>query len=310
MNLEHLRTLLALIEHGSFQAAALARREPRTRLRRQIQDLEAEVGLPLIHRGARGVTLTAAGEHLGHRAVALLRDAEAMLAEARQGERGVWGTLRLVVPVGMPTAPRVTALQTLAALHPALTLDVVEADEPLSLLHKPFDYLVHFGDRPQLAQSFSRLLMQLPVALMASPDYLARAGTPSRVEDLARHRLLSWRPDPRFAERWPRLRGAAIPVAPVLISANARLVIRAAAAGGGLALVPRAVEVFEPGVSLVPVLASDLGGELAVRLLSHHASRSEPRLRAVFENIDRMIESVAPDLERGETSSPTDAPAR
>lgn len=296
MDLENLRSLFAVVEHGSFQAAAAARGEPRTKLRRQVDALEAEVGLPLLHRDARGVRLTVAGEHVVQRGGALLRDADALLEGARIGLDGAVGTLRLVVPVGTPDVPRVAALLNLQSLHPGLTLDVTEAEDPLSLVHQPFDYIVHFGERPRLDSSHSRVVLRVPVVPMASAAYLERHGTPTSVAELHQHRLMTWRVEPWGGACWPRVDGGLEPITPHLVSANARLLARTAHEGGGIALVPRAVCFFEPGVELLPVLDGLLGGVTTIRLLSRQSSRSEPRLRALFENIDRLASRLGPNI--------------
>lgn len=288
MDLENLRTLLSVCACGSFQAAADAVGKPRTTLRRQVEALEAEIGVPLLHRDARGVTLTAAGEQVRERGTRLVEDADALLSAVRTGEGGV-GTLRLVVPVGMPVWHRTRAVRALHSAYPGLVLDVIEADNPLSLVQLPFDYLIHFGERSRFEGHHSRVLFQVPIGLMASPKLLEEMGEPTTVEDLHRFPLLTWRVEPSLEASWPLSSGGSLPIQPALIAANPELLAMTAHERGGIAMLPRAASLFAPGGDLVPVLDGVVGGELTVHLLARRASRSEPRLRAMFENIDRFV---------------------
>jgi len=296
MNLADLKSLLAVVEHGSFQAAAHALEVPRTKLRRQVDRFERTVGTQLLHRGAGGVRLTIAGERVVRRAGPLLSQANRMLAEARTADGAGLMRLRVIVPVGTPSEPRVRALLTLQELHPNLALDVVEADDPLSLLRSPFDIMLHLGESPARQGYFSRVLMDIPLRLAASPSYLQQYGTPGTPQDLAGHRLLTWRAAKRYAKTWPLSDGTTLPITPTLTSANSQLLASVAEQDGGIALLPGPRELFFPSVgSLVPVLESQVGTQLPLRTLSQLPSRVDPRLRALIENAQRMLASLAID---------------
>ncbi len=294
MNLDDLRALLSVVEHGSFQAAAASHDVPRTKLRRQVDRLEKVVGSRLVHREARGVRLTLAGEQIAERAGPLLVEASTMLDAARAVGGGDLGTLRLIVPVGTPTAPRVRALLSLQALHPGIALDVVEVDDPLTLLRSPFDIMLHLGDSPAREGWFSRVLMRLPLRLVASPEYLEEHGTPTTLEDLRRHRLLSWRAGGRFGDTWPLLNGGTVPIAASVVSANPELLAKTAEQGGGIALLPGPAELFQPsGDELVRVLEDQVGGEIPLRVLTPHPSRTDPRLRVLIENAKALLATLS-----------------
>lgn len=296
MDIEGLRALLAVVDRGSFQAAATELGVPRTRLRRQVESLESAVGMLLLHRDARGVVLTAAGEHIVRRGGALLREADTLLAGARAGRDGAVGSLRLIVPVGAPLALRQRAVTTLLHLHPGLALEVCEADDPLIHQHRPFDFLVYLGDRPVAEALHSRVVTRIRLGLMASAAYLERHGRPARVEDLAGHRLLTWCADPRRAAAWPLLGGGEQVVVPMLASANAALVAALTRDGMGIALLPLGFPLLDECEGLIPVLADAIGEETSVRLLSKRQSRTEPRLRAFFETLDKLVAMVNPGV--------------
>ena len=138
--------------------------------------------------------------------------------------------------------------------------------------------------------------MRVELGLLASPAYLAAHGTPSTLAELGEHKLLSWRAAGRHADAWPLLDGAAVPVEPAVISANAELLARLADQGGGIALLPGPSELFHPPeLELVPVLADVVGGELALRALSPQPSHADPRLRALVENAQSLLAAMALD---------------
>ena len=293
VHLEDLRALLAVVEHGSFQAAAAALDVPRTQLRRRVDRIERVVGCQLLHRDTGGVTLTLAGDQIAERAGPLLVDASSMVAEARAADGARVGTLRMITPVGTPTGPRVRALLMLQELRPGIALDVVEVDDPLSLLRSPFDVMLHLGPPPGREGWFSRVLMRLPLELVASPTYLGRRGTPETVDELAGRRLLSWRAGGQHADAWPLVDGGTLPIAPAVVSANPELPARLAQEGGGIALVPGPRELFCPaGPPLVAVLPGRVGGGIPLRALTPHPSRTDPRLRALLENVQRLLSTL------------------
>jgi len=200
------------------------------------------------------------------------------------------GTLKMIMPVGMPAAVRVHALRALQTMHPGIVLDVSEADEPLTLLRSPFDIMLHLGPSPSRDGWFSRVLMRLPLSLVASPAYLEREGTPTTPADLAGHRLLAWRVAGRYANAWPLADGGSLPITPALLSANPELLATLAGGDGGIALVPGVPGLFQPpGLELVPVLTGVVGGDIALRALTPRATGADPRLRALIDNAQRLL---------------------
>jgi len=95
MDLRHLRTLAAVVETGSFHQAAARLRIAQPALSRQIRDLEDQLGVPLLVRSSRGVTMSPAGESLYRDACLLLRHAEEAEIRARRVASGEYGSLRI-----------------------------------------------------------------------------------------------------------------------------------------------------------------------------------------------------------------------
>ena len=217
---------------GGCAGAASASHEAQAAVAR----LEREVGVPLLSRAADGVRLTPAGEQLAPRADPLLADAAKMVAAARIADRAPAGTLRMIVPVGTPTAARVRAVLALAQLHPNIALDIVEADEPTTELRRPFDLSLYLG--PPVARSVGFRGSSRGCRSGSPPPgpTWPSAGRPRRPKISRPHRLLTWRVGGRFADRWPLQGGATFPIAPSVVPQ--RGAPRAARGGGGHRALP------------------------------------------------------------------------
>ena len=295
MDLSDLKAFLDVAHHGSFQAAAVALRVPRSRLRRQVERLEKSTEAPLFHRTAVGVGLTPAGESLAALGGEVLESANAALAAARGAQRGR-RTLHVVMPVGFPLALRVRGLTTLAQLDPNLHLQVTELDQPLTYLRQPFDLLIHVGELVQRDGLYSRVMRHIPVGLFAARSYLDAAGRPTQLADLEDHRLLTWRPDPGLLTAWPLSGGGDTPIAPMVSSAHEGLIRAATMAGLGIGLLPLPTEPAFQGVDeheeLEAVLPGVIGGRLTFRLLSRLSSREHPALGSFLENLQALLDAM------------------
>lgn len=200
---------------------------------KRIRRLEERLGVRLLQRTTRQITLTEAGQGLYERAVAILASVEEAEAWVARGSAVVRGVLKVSAPTSfgrMHIAPR---LLPFLERHPDLTVDLTLSDDFIDLVGQGVDVAVRIAE---LADSslVARRLAPNHRLLVAAPAYLERAGTPRHVEDLAGHTLLAHNTD-----HW-RLEG---PDAPHIVRVNAPLrtnsseVVREAViAGMGIAL--------------------------------------------------------------------------
>lgn len=187
--LECVRTFVAVAEHASFVRAAAAMRISATKASRAVAELEAELGVPLLHRTTRTVALTAAGTHyLEH-----CRHALDALDEAGRAVRGQGGEPQGRVVVSAPVMfGRMLILPIVAELltrHPALDIDLVLTDRQVRLVDEGVDVGVRIADLPNSALTAVRM-REVKRVLVASPAYLARHGTPANPEELHDHALI------------------------------------------------------------------------------------------------------------------------
>lgn len=284
--------LLLAVDCGSFQAAAHQLGISRTSLRRRIDGVEAEVGVPLLHRDTSGVRLTAAGSVMVEQGRPLLEHSQAMIANARAAAGEVTGVIRSFEPIGMPLNMRV---QTMLMAHTAarkLRFVVRQVEDPLAHLHEPCELLIHEGAPPHRGSWFSRVVRRQPLRVLASPDYLRERGTPTRIADLADHDILGWQRPRQRVDAWPLAAGGTAEVTPWVVSPDLLLLLSMAASGGGLVFGPNTPFLDEPEAhTLVPVLADLIRDELVIRVSTPYIAKDDSRAQGALGPIQRLLDS-------------------
>ncbi|ACB95076.1 LysR family transcriptional regulator [Beijerinckia indica] len=186
---EFLSTFVDVVRAGSFSGAARRRAMTPSAIVRQIDTLELDLGVALLVRSTRALTLTDAGRRLHERALQLLDDLADTHAEVSAFDGSVSGTLRIAC---FPTFGKryvLPVLGTLQAEHPSLKVELDLTERLADPVLERLDVVVRMG---QLSDStlIATKLAPLTRLLVASPAYLAQAGVPGGTVDLASHRLL------------------------------------------------------------------------------------------------------------------------
>lgn len=186
---EHLAVFVDVVRHGSFSGAARRRGQTPSAIVRQIDALEYSLGVPLLVRSTRALTMTDAGERLYERAQPLLDELADTHAEVAAFDGAVAGTLRLAC---FPTFGKryvIPALERVMAEHPQLTVELDLTERLADPVLERLDAVIRIGQLADSTLIASKLADQHRL-LVASPDYLARAGCPSSITDLHEHRLI------------------------------------------------------------------------------------------------------------------------
>lgn len=188
---KEMQAFAAVADAGSFVRAAEALQVSKTAVSRLIGDLEARLGVRLLHRTTRRLSLTAEGELFHARCKALTADVEEAEAEvtARAGE--AVGQLRLNVPVSFGLMHLAPLWPAFLQQHPKVTLDVTLADRIIDLVDEGYDLAVRIAQLPA-SSLVSRKIASTRLVLCASPDYLRRHGEPSHPADIARHTVFTY----------------------------------------------------------------------------------------------------------------------
>ncbi|WP_439655170.1 LysR family transcriptional regulator [Thermomonas alba] len=201
-DLNDLYYFAAVVDHGGFAAAERALGIPKSRLSRRISALEAELGVRLLQRSTRRFAVTDVG-------LSVHRHAQAMLAEAQAAREAVdrlsaepRGSVRVSVPVSMAQQQMPKLLPEFLALYPKVRVQLVVSNRRVDVINEGVDVAIRV--RSKLDEDGSLVMRsfgQIQELLVASPDYLDRAGRPQVPEDLAQHVTLSISED-EARQRW------------------------------------------------------------------------------------------------------------
>lgn len=304
MDLDELRAFLTIVEQGSLLEAARVLGVSRTTLRRKAESLEARVGVPLYATTSTGVQVTDAGQALVEHGRRLAEESAAVLTAVREVANTPSGALRVVIPAGLPPQAAVQLISALRALHPQVSVRGRIVEDPLTSRLDDVDLVLHIGRRAARGAWITRRLFHLKLWLVASPAYLARAGTPETLDDLGRHALLRWKGSDDDVETLPLLSGGTIPIAPSVVSSDIHMLRQCAIAGLGIALLPDG-RLPDPGFAsppLVTVLPDLVGGDLDLWAAIPEALKNVSRVRALLD----MMSRIAPET----PSSPVAAPKK
>lgn len=237
--LDELGVFAAVAEGEGFSAAARRLGVSKAMVSTAIARLEARLGVRLFHRTTRRLSLTEAGTAaLPHAQRALLaaRDAEEAAVSQRTSPRG---TLRVNAPMSFGLRHVTPALGAFARAYPEIRVDLVLDDRVLDLVEGGFDLAVRIGTLPDSSMVATRVGRNRN-ALVASAEYLERAGAPTRPAELADHAALIYSLSPTGAA-WTLTRDGRDETVKVRgpLQANSSLALREAALQGlGVARMP------------------------------------------------------------------------
>lgn len=230
MDLDGLDAFFAVVQHGSFTAAARALGVEPSATSRRVAKLEADLGVALLYRTTRQVKLTEAGrELLDQGGPALLRLREAA-EEVRSADAALRGLIRLSVPGAFGRRRIAPRLFGFLERNPEVSIDLRVSDARLDLLAEGIDLALRVGV-PREPNFTRRLLGSSPQAFYAAAQTLCGAPLPARMEDLAQRRLILRR------EGGQVLAPPGAAAAP-LICDDVETVARAVCAGLGVGLLP------------------------------------------------------------------------
>ncbi len=188
---EEMRVFAAVVEAGSFVGASAALEMSKAAVSRYVAELESRLGVRLLHRTTRKLSLTAEGVVFQARCRELLDgldEAEAQIT-SRSGEPS--GVLRINVPVSFRLLHLAALWAEFMALHPKVMLDVTLADRVVDLVEEGIDMAVRIARLPN-SSLVSRRLTSTRLVLCASPAYLKERGNPQQPSELAQHDVLAY----------------------------------------------------------------------------------------------------------------------
>lgn len=257
---EHLAVYVDVVRTGSFSAASRRRAVTPSAVVRQIDALEQDLGVALLVRSTRALSMTDAGRHLYDRAQRLLVELADTHAEVTAFDSAVSGTLRIAC---FPTFGKryvIPVLSVLAEQHPDLDVELDLTERLADPVAERLDLVVRMGEL-QDSSLIATKLAPLNRILVASAAYIERHGMPADVEHLQSHRLLDKLHGNDLLE-WSRILGNPAGAARervVFRSDDFEALNGAALSGMGIALLPSWVS--GPSVKSGDLVRLSLGGE-------------------------------------------------
>lgn len=205
----------AVVERGGFSAAARVFGMTPSAVSKLVTRLEGRLGARLINRSTRKLQLTAEGQAFHQRCVTILSDIAEAECEAAAG-RAPRGRVRVNANVAFGNQVLLPLVPAFLAEHPELSLDLVFTDQVVDLIEERADIAIRVAPGPLRGnQLMARKIGESAVAVVASPDYLARHGEPKTPAELEKHNLIGFN-FARSVEGWPfRVDGALISIAAV-----------------------------------------------------------------------------------------------
>ena len=181
----------AVVDAGSFVKAADALDMSKAAISRYVVDMETRLGVRLLHRTTRRLSLTDAGQVFSARSKELLSELEQAEAEVTSRSEVATGVLRINAPFTFGNLHLAPLWGEFRMMNPKVMLDITLADRLVDLVEEGYDMAVRIA---ALGSStlVSRRLATTRVVLCASPQYLARHGTPTQPAELAAHAVISY----------------------------------------------------------------------------------------------------------------------
>ncbi len=204
MDLNHVAAFVRVVHDGSFTAAAKALGLPKSSVSRSVAQLEEDLGVRLLHRTTRKLHLTEAGTAFYDRAATALSSIDEATSTASELQGDLKGTVRVTAPLDLGVWALAPIVARFVRKHPKVRIDLSLSSRVVDLAAEGFDVAVRAG--PLRDQSLvARHVGQLNGGLYASRRYVERRGQPKKLEDVASHDCILFRPDVSGKTVWELL---------------------------------------------------------------------------------------------------------
>jgi DNA-binding transcriptional LysR family regulator len=291
-----MQVFVRVVEAGSFSEAARQMMMTPSTVSKLIGRIESRLGVRLIERSTRRLSLTNEGQVYYERSTSLLSELDDIERDLSHGAQHASGTVRVNASVGFGVHGVEPLLPAFWAAHPHILVDLSLSDEVVDLYLDRTDVAFRVGALDS-SSLIARRIGSARRKIVASPAYLTRHGVPRTIEELDRHNCLGFN-FRRAAPVWPLRQGGRIVdriVHGSLLANNGETVRRMAIAGVGLARLGdfhvaadlaagRLVEVLADGTGdAEEVHALHLGGQRVPRRVRAFLDFMVPRLQAFMK---------------------------
>lgn len=191
LDLQQVTSFLAVVRAGSFVSAADATGLSKAAVSRHVADLEQQLGVRLLHRTTRRLSLSEEGQRFHARALELVSALAELEAETAESSGEATGLVRINAPLTFGNLHLAPLWPRFISAHPKVSLDVTLNDRVVDLVDEGYDVAIRITQRldPMLV---GKHLASTRMVLCASPGYLEAHGTPVHPSELALHKVLAY----------------------------------------------------------------------------------------------------------------------
>ncbi|MGP2978923.1 DNA-binding transcriptional regulator YafC [Serratia marcescens] len=290
-NSDELITFVTIVESGSFSRAAERLQQANSVVSRTVKKLESKLGVTLLNRTTRQISLTQEGENYFRQVQKVLSDmaaAENALLESRQRPQGL---LRVDAATPVVLHLLTPLVAEFRERYPEMSLSLVSSENFINLIERKVDIAIRVGELTDSTLK-ARKLMASYRRILASPAYLAQYGAPKTVADLEHHCCIGFNDLPNL-NRWPLAcaDGRQLEIVPGLTTNSGETQRHLCLHGNGIACLSDFMsdEDVKRG-DLVPLLVGDtLPLEMPINAVYYSDSAVSNRLRSFIDFISERL---------------------
>ena len=198
---DEIATFVAVVENGSFSRAAEHLNLANSAISRTVKKLESKLGVSLLNRTTRQLSLTEEGERYFRRVQVVLQDMAAAENEIAETHRAPRGLLRIDAATPVLLHYLLPLIKPFRDRYPEITLSLVSSESVINLIERKVDIAIRAGVLTDSSLR-ARPLMTSYRKIIASPDYISRHGKPETIEELKNHVCLGFT-EPASLNVWP-----------------------------------------------------------------------------------------------------------
>ena len=240
LSFEQLKSMVVfthVVEQGSFSAAARQVGLSRTVVSYHMKKLESNLGVTLINRSTRSLSLTEAGKTYYESCRIIAEQAQSAQNKMENFKNEPEGLLKITCPVNVGLQLIVPALNEFKELFPKIELDIMLSDDIINIIHEGIDLAIRGAPLPDSGLKASKL-STLPTCLCGSPDYFRKHGRPTTPAELEQHSWVAHKLKSNIIDLTKGSRSYRVKIKPGILTNNAMARTSFVEGGHGLGRIP------------------------------------------------------------------------
>ncbi|NQZ90828.1 MAG: LysR family transcriptional regulator [Moritella sp.] len=184
-----MRTFVRVVQTGNFSAAAREQNSSQANVSKRVSGLESLLGVKLLTRSSRELSLTEMGSEYYEKCLAILAELDEADAAVRSETASPKGTLKIAAPIALARLVLAPLIKSFIEQYPEINIDMAASDTQVDLIAQGIDIAIRAKNLED-SSLVARHLFDNPMLLVASPDYLEQRGMPAVPEDLKHHNCI------------------------------------------------------------------------------------------------------------------------